>query len=168
MIRMRCICLSYMVLILSFFFIERMNSELTIILISLHLDAFMFNELVSHQIENGYQINVNEHSIFGCICLSSRMLILSFLLKERVYAGLTINICDNTPPADPTISASINHLWPVIYPVVFSSLARGISHFFTDTQSPTERVEEKNKLTRAWVSFKRKKGRGSRQFLCVL
>ena len=49
------------------------------------------------------------------------------------------------PPADPTISATLNHSLPVIHLVVF--LARGISHFFTDTQSTTEKVEEKNKQT---------------------
>ena len=55
--------------------------------------------------------------------------------------------------------------------VFFSSLARGISHFFTDTQSTTERVEEKNKQTnkqtRAWVSSKRKKERSLWHFLCI-
>ena len=51
------------------------------------------------------------------------------------------------PSADPTISASLNHSWPVIHQWFFSSLAGGISHSFTDTQSTTERVEEKNKRT---------------------
>ena len=41
----------------------------------------------------------------------------------------------------------------------FSSLAWGISHFFTDTQLTTERMKEKkNKQSCAWVSSKRKKG----------
>ena len=41
-----------------------------------------------------------------------------------------------------------NYSWPVIYLVVFvSSLTRGITHFFMDTQNTTERVEEKNKQT---------------------
>ena len=45
------------------------------------------------------------------------------------------------PPADPTIS------WPVIHLVVFLISGRGYFTFFTDTESTTERVEEKNKRT---------------------
>ena len=49
------------------------------------------------------------------------------------------------PPANPTISASLNHSWPVIHLVVF--LISSQRYFFADMQSTTERVEEKNKRT---------------------
>ena len=60
------------------------------------------------------------------------------------------------PPADPTISASLNHSWPLEL-WLFSSPARGISHFFTDMQNTTEK--RTNKQTRAWVSSKCKRGK---------
>ena len=47
------------------------------------------------------------------------------------------------PLADPTISASLNHSWPVIHLVAFLISGRGYLTFFTDTQNTTERVEEK-------------------------
>ena len=50
--------------------------------------------------------------------------------------------CANTPPADPTISASLNHSWPVIHLVVFLISGRGYHILYRYT---TERVEEKNK-----------------------
>ena len=49
----------------------------------------------------------------------------------------------------------------------FSSLARDISHSFTNTQNTTERVKEKNKQTRTWFRSKRKRG-SLWHFLCIL
>ena len=64
------------------------------------------------------------------------------------------------PPAEPTLSAFLNHSWPVIHLVFFfSSLAWDISHSFTHTQSTTERVEEKNKrLNTDWGLLQAQEG----------
>ena len=40
-----------------------------------------------------------------------------------------------------------NYSWPVIHLIFFLFSTRGITHFFTNTQNITERVEEKNKRT---------------------
>ena len=56
-------------------------------------------------------------------------------------------MCTNISPADPTISTSLYHSLPGIHVVVFLISDRGYLTFFTDTQSTTERVEEKNKPT---------------------
>ena len=51
-------------------------------------------------------------------------------------------------PAD-TISTSLNHQWSLDQIVLWFLLppTRGITHFFTDTQNTTEKIEEKNKRT---------------------
>ena len=93
--------------------------------------------------------------------------------NQVIQVGEILDLVWQYPPANPTISASLNHSWPVIHLVFcflfvffFSSLARGISHFFTDTQSTTERVEETNKHELGLAPSAR--GGSLWHFLCIL
>ena len=64
------------------------------------------------------------------------------------------------PPADRTISASLNHSWPVIHLVAFLISGRGISHSLQIREAqPRGWKKRTNKQTRACVSPKHKKER---------
>ena len=70
--------------------------------------------------------------------------------------------------ADVPIPAGRPRSYPVIPPVAFLISGRGYFLFFTDSQNTTERVEEKNKQKRVWVSSKCKKERSLWLFLRIL
>ena len=62
-------------------------------------------------------------------------------------------------PADPTISASLNHSWPVIHLVVFIISGRGISYSLQIRKVQRRGWKKRtNEQTRSWVSSKHKRG----------
>ena len=90
-------------------------------------------------------------------CVSSSWTV--FSAKAYSYKPMFspfVNICQYTP-ADFTISASLNHSWPVIHLVAFLISDRGYLTFFTDKTQLRGWKKRTNKQTQAWVSSNHKR-----------